>query len=345
MRLQYHDFLEGETWLVFRLDAQVQEQSVDIYMIMDLPNGKLIAYQVIDTDYLEERHAKALLEAAHATVQRWPKVMILNKSDPAEAILQKVAATHDINLKCVPGPQLEDILTPVKQSYGQRMFSPSTMGYAATSDVHDEMDHQSAKQMVPDAYDPCWCGSEKKFKFCCKPIFREVFGAMTASQNGQLDEALRYINDAKRTVGETAEVLCRESIVWSMFDREKSDALLKQALATNPNHPRANYILGVNLKNSGDFVGAITAYKRAIENYPKTDRYHLNETYNNLGSAHFESGDPMSAKLAWEQAFLLLPSDKTTRLNLVEFIYENRQLSPAERSANPLVKKYFQQKR
>ena len=49
-RLQYHDFREGETWLAFRLDAQVQEQTVDVYMIMDLPNGKLISTQVIDTD-------------------------------------------------------------------------------------------------------------------------------------------------------------------------------------------------------------------------------------------------------------------------------------------------------
>ena len=56
------------------------------------------------------------------------------------------------------------------------------------------MDRQTAKQMVPDAYDPCRCGSDKKFKFCCKPIFREVLGAMAASQDGQLDEALRYIN-------------------------------------------------------------------------------------------------------------------------------------------------------
>jgi hypothetical protein len=344
-RLQYHDFREGDTWLAFRLDAQVQEKSVDVYMIMDLPNGKLIATQVIDTDYLQERHAKALLDGAHAKVNRWPKVIILIKSDPAEAFLQKVAATHDINLKSVPSPQLEDILDPVKRSYGQRMFSPSTMAYAAMSDDVDEMDRQTAKQMVPDAYDPCWCGSDKKFKFCCKPIFREVVGAMAASQDGQLEEALRYINDAKRTVGETAEVLCRESIVWSRFDLEKSDALLKRALADNPNHPRANYIVGINLKNSGDFIGAIAAYKRAIENYPKTDRYHLNETYNNLGTAHYESGDPMSAKLAWEQAFLLLPSDKTTRLNLMEFIYENSQLSASERSPNPLVKKHLQQKR
>jgi hypothetical protein len=53
------------------------------------------------------------------------------------------------------------------------------------------MDRQTAKQMVPDAYDPCRRGSDKKFKFCCKPIFREVLGAMAASQDGQLDEALR----------------------------------------------------------------------------------------------------------------------------------------------------------
>jgi len=93
--------------------------------------------------------------------------------------------------------------------------------------------------------------------------------------------------------------------------------------------------------DAGNHHGAIEAYKRAIDCYPKTARYHLNEAYNNLGTAYFESGDPMKAKAAWEQALVLMPSDKTVRRNLIEFIYGNAQLSGAQRAVSPFVEKFF----
>ncbi len=313
--------------------------------MMDLPSGEIISFVVIDTDYLEVHHATELFAKSHAKVNRWPKKIILAKSDPGESTLQQVAATHGVSIQCVPAPQIEDLVAPVKQSYGQRIFSPSSISYASIDDDTDEMDMESVRQMVPDAYDPCWCGSDKKFKFCCKPIFREIVGAMGSAEDRNLSAALRYIGEAKRIAGETAEVLCREAIVWASFDKEKSDAVLNRALAVNPRHPRANYILGINLKEADNLPGAIEAYKRAIENYPKTDRFHLSEAYNNLGTAHFLSGDHMAAKAAWEQALVLLPSDKTVRQNLLEFIYENPELSAAERSVSPLMKKHLERRR
>ena len=41
---------ENATWLVSRLDFQVQHQPVDIYVIMDLPSGAIIAHELVETE-------------------------------------------------------------------------------------------------------------------------------------------------------------------------------------------------------------------------------------------------------------------------------------------------------
>ena len=277
------------------------------------------------------RYKRGILRRVAVPPDRWTEIVGR----------QHAAAKHDIQLECVPESQLEALVAPVKTSYGKPIFSPSSIPHAGVGDDIDEMDRESAKQMIPDTYAPCWCASGKKFKFCCKPILREIIGAMAYAEEGRKDEALKQIAEAKRIAGETPEVLCREALVWTHFDSAKATALLDKSLAANPNHPRANYVRGIDLKTKGDFAGAIAAYSRTIESYPKTDRFHLNETYNNLGNTYFESGEAAKAKAAWEQALILMPSDKTVRRNLAEFIYTNPSLPAAERTPSPFVSKFF----
>jgi hypothetical protein len=44
-------------------------------------------------------------------------------------------------------------------------------------------------------------------------------GAMTEAERGRKSDALKYIQEAKKRVGETAEVLCREAIVHSFLTK------------------------------------------------------------------------------------------------------------------------------
>lgn len=310
----YHleDFREDDAWLVFRLDTQVKDQAVDIYMLMDLPGGLLLG-QEIASDTLSAEQATTLLKQGRIAKGRLPRRLLLPKGDPAELSFRRATETLQLGLETPPTRHLEALIAPVKESFGREFFSPSSIGYAAIKDDADEMDRESAKQMVPDSYDPCSCASGQKFKFCCKPIFREIMGAMMAAEGGRKSEALDWIAKAKGVVGETAEVLCREAIVLSFFDPEKSEKVLERCLAMNPRHPRANYIRGISLKEHGDLKGAVAAYEVAIANYPKTDRFHLNESYNNLGTAYYEMGDYPRAKTSWEQGLVTLPSDKTVR--------------------------------
>ena len=138
---------------------------------------------------------------------------------------------------------------------------------------------------------------------CCKPIFREIMGAMMEAENGRKHEALKFIQEAKKRVGETAEVLCREAIVYSFFDKAESDRLLNLCLERFPNHPRANYIMGITLREKERYSEAIVYYKKAIESYPKTDRYHLNEAYNNIGTVYYDLKSYKEAKESWSRLY------------------------------------------
>ncbi len=81
--------------------------------------------------------------------------------------------------------------------------------------------------------------------------------------------------------------------------------------------------MGIILKQKGDREGAIKAYKTAIENYPSTDQYHLNEAWNNLGSAYYDLEKYFEAKSAWERALVYLPEDPAAIDNLNRLIYHN----------------------
>ncbi len=83
------------------------------------------------------------------------------------------------------------------------------------------------------------------------------------------------------------------------------------------------------------------AYEQAIEHYSVTDKFHLNETWNNLGTVFYDLGQFAKAKGAWEQALVYLPSDIVTKRNLREFIYENSDIPEALRTPSPFVARYM----
>lgn len=320
---QFDDFKNNSTWLIFRLDSQIAEGPIDFYMVMDLPSGDVVTFVITET-VLTQSQANKLLKEAKILCVNLPNRIIIERGDPAEPLIRKATDKLGLRFEAINSFYLEDLTAPIKQSFGEHFYSPSSIGYSHARENADDLDQECLKKMIPDSYDPCTCASGKKYKFCCKKIFTEIMEAMVAAEDGDYTTALKWIDKAKLLVGETAEVLCRESIVYSYFDDEKSDELLVQCLSINPNHPRAHYIRGLTMKQNGDLKGSINAYQTAIRHYPASDVYHLNETYNNLGSAFYENGNIEEAKSAWEKALLYLPSDKTTRRNLAEFINNRR---------------------
>lgn len=320
---QFDDFNNHPAWLIFRLDSAITVGPIDFYMVMDLPSGDIVTFETTETVLTPSQANKLLKEAKIKNVKR-PNRIIIASGDPAEPLFRKSADKLGLNFEAIASAYLEDLTAPLKQSFGEHFYSPSSVPHAHVHEEADELDRECFKKMIPDSYDPCPCASGKKYKFCCKKVFAEIMEAMIAAEEGDYTTALQWIEKAKSIVGETAEIICRESIVYSYFDGKKSNELLSQCLSINPHHPRAHYLIGLMLKESGDIEGAIISYQTAIRHYPPTDVFHLNEAYNNLGSAFYAGGNIEEARSAWEKALLYLPSDKTTRRNLAEFIHNRR---------------------
>ena len=315
------DFDNNEAWLIFRLDARVANEYLDIYIVMHLPSEFILAHDIVERDMSQQQSNDLFNQCA--SLGRLPSRVLLTSGDPAEPFFRNSAATHAMTLETHAAPYLDDLISPVKKSFGEQFLSPSTIGHIST-DASEE-DIEALKQFIPDSYDQCPCASGKKYKFCCKKIVNEITFAMVAAEGGNKAEALHWIAKAKELVGETAEVLCREAIVYGFFDLKKSNDLLEKCLTINPNHPRAHYIRAIDLKEQGNIHGAIAAYQKAIGYYPESDHFHLNESYHNLGTALHEIGDLTGARSAWEKALLYSPSDKMTQENLRDFIYASDQ--------------------
>jgi len=319
--LKLSDFDNNEAWLIFRLDARVANEYLDIYIVMHLPSEFILSHEIVERDMFQQQSDHLFKQCA--LLGRLPSRVLLTSGDPAESFFRNSAATYAMTLETLPAPYLEKLISPVKKSFGEQFLSPSTIGHVSTDASEDDI--ESLKHFIPDSYDPCPCSSGKKYKFCCKKIMAEITFAMVAAEDGNKSEAIHWIEKAKKLVGESAEVLCREAIVYSFFDRKKSKDLLEKCLMINPHHPRAHYIRAIDLKDQGDVQGAISAYKTSISYYPDSDHFHLNEAYHNLGTALHDIGDLTGAKSAWEKALLHIPSDKMTQENLRDFIYEPEQ--------------------
>lgn len=320
---QLSDFSKSENnaWLIFRIDTQISNMQVDIYLVLDLPSELILAFEIVEA-YISQEQTMQLLTSAKINKGTKPHRMIISAMDPAVSLMQKSAENLCIQLEAVPPSSTEALTINVKRSFGEHFFSLSSAGYSMIDDDIDALEQESARSMIPDSYDPCSCASGKKYKFCCKKIFTEIMEAMVAAEDGKYAEALTWIAKAREIVGETAEVLCREALVYAFHDREKAEQLLSRCLTIYPGHPRANYLRAIDLEQQGDLLGAMKFYELAITYYPPSDHYHLNEAYNNLGVILHKLGKINKAKDAWEKALMFLPSDKTARFNLKHFIYD-----------------------
>ena len=341
MKYTPDQFKHGEAWVAFRVDCLIQKQAVDIYVLMDASSGYAFGHVIVEGELPGSREIGELMKSAFAAQRNRPKRILFPKKDPAREIFQKHAKKNGVSLELVPLSYLELLIGPFKKSFGEHFPSPAAFAGAVDKDMPQTAERKAAQASIPDSYDPCSCGSGKKYKFCCKPIFREMIEAMSAAEEGRSDEALKWMEAAKSKVGETAEILCRYAVVYFFFDKEKSQEYLDRCLKEAPHHPRANYIKGINLKARGNLKGAVEAYKTALEHYPPSDRYHLNETLNNLGSAYYDMEDYAEAKSVWEKALVYLPEDQMVRENLYHFIYNNPSVPEEIRKISPFIERYW----
>ena len=338
MKKENHNFAKpNDAWILQREEIEtVQDGSCNIYVLLDAYSSFVFG-QEISIDLPSSQKITKLLKDAHKKGGTWPHQVLISKSDPLAETLQAICQGLKVPFEALPAKYLQPYLQHFKNS-----FKEFKRGAPSPDDLHiPESEQQNLEAFIPDTYGPCPCASGQKFKFCCQKAFKDITFAMCDAQDGHLEKALKYMRQAEEKVGRTAEILCRYAICWSFFDMEKSKEYLAEALKVNPSHPRANYISGIEAVADEKYHEAIQFYETAIKHYPESDKFHLNETYNNLGTAYFSLKKYKEAKEVWERAVVLLPSDEMAKRNLFEFIYENPSVPKGLREISPFIAKFL----
>lgn len=324
--------MEGQ-WIIVRTDAMIKTSPVDIYAILDAPGRYVHGFEIVSGESMSATAARRFLKKGFESSGSWPPRLTVPKGDPCGAVIGQVARSMGMAVEELPWPQIQAYAAAFLEGWAKHGFAASPVADERASANEAE----SAKAMIPDSYDLCPCASGAKYKFCCKRIFPEIVHAMAAAEDGDYREALRWMKAAEKTAGLSAEVLCRYAIVYRHFDKGQSESYLRRCLEANPKHPRAHYLRGIEHREQGRITAAIEEYRQAIENYPRTDRFHLNETWNNLGTVYYEAGNYEKAKEAWESAVMLMPSDEVAVRNLLEIIYGNPRVPASLREPSAVV--------
>lgn len=331
----------NQAWILHREDVEtVQDGNCNAYVLLDA-YSEFCFGQEISIDLPASSKILNILKAAHAKSNTWPMQILILKKDPFAETFRAICKGLKIPLQELPAKDLRPFVQSFRDSF--RQFRQSKKGPQPADDFEpiSEAEQEELEAFTPEAYSPCPCASGKKFKFCCQKAFKDIIFAMCAAQEGKLDEALRFMQQAEEKVGRTAEILCRFGICWSFFDMNKSQEYLGEAIKLNQKHPRTNYILGIEAVAAEDYDKGVVLYQTAIDNYPPEDKFHLNEAYNNQGTAYFELKKYKEAKEVWEKALVLLPFDQMVKQNLFEFIYQNPDVPEGLREISPFIKKYL----
>jgi tetratricopeptide (TPR) repeat protein len=328
----------NQAWILYREEMDtIKDGSCNVYVLMDAFLGFLFG-QEISIDLPTKKSIFELLKNAHSKAGTWPQQLLILKKDPFTETFQEMSIELSIPLKELTAKEIQPLVKRFRETFHQfKMGNPKAEEIRPMTDVEEE----ELEAFIPETYSPCPCASGKKFKFCCQRIFKEITFAMCDAQDGHLNKALKYMKDAESKVGRTAEVVCRYAICWSFSDSVKFQTLLKEALSINPSHPRANFIMGIESVAKNEFEKALEFYQTAIDNYPEGDRFHLNETYNNMGIAYFKLKKYKDAKDVWEKGLVLLPTDKMVKNNLHNCIYKNPEVPKDLRVISPFIEKYL----
>ncbi len=175
------------------------------------------------------------------------------------------------------------------------------------------------------------------------------------------DEAIMFPDEAAAQEAprhEASELVARGEAALSRGELEEATAIFREAVAADPQDPRAQLDLGLALELANDYDGAEAAYRAAIaidpdfaealnnlglllrdqergsEAVPVLRRAvelepGMAEGWMNLALALEESGDDRGAEEAYRQAVQLTPNDPMVRANLGLLLLRNGEESAA----------------
>jgi tetratricopeptide (TPR) repeat protein len=190
-----------------------------------------------------------------------------------------------------------------------------------------------------DAYASCPCGSGKKFKWCCQPIYPAIQHALEQAASGQMDNALRLMEQVTREHAGNPEAWGQYArLLLSTGKPEQAEEALEKAFAMNPNYPFGLLLRASIRHHEGEFRGALMLARRATEAYDPQAKDALAQAYSIIFDCEMRCARPVAAHAALEQLLHLQPGNEELRASFENIFGEKSRLQEAARKRYELHK-------
>jgi tetratricopeptide (TPR) repeat protein len=174
--------------------------------------------------------------------------------------------------------------------------------------------------MVLDAYSPCVCGSGKKFKWCCAPVYDQVRKAYSQEANQQHEVALAILKKLTEEHPRNAAVWCYYAEMLLDQERwEEAEQILSQALAVDAHQPKALYLQGAMHQAKNELPPALQSYRRAADACDPSATTVMADIQLGIGQCEMILNRPIAAKAALDIAHRSMPDNQAVQERLNRF--------------------------
>jgi tetratricopeptide (TPR) repeat protein len=153
--------------------------------------------------------------------------------------------------------------------------------------------------MTTDPYASCPCGSGKKFKWCCEPIYKDIERAFEQESQGQHDTARRLMAEVVAKHPQNPEVWGRQAqLLAALEQQDPAEESLQKAFELNPSYPFGLLLRAQFRFSEGEIAGALLLARRAAEAYAPDAREYLGEVYTIIYQCETKLHRPVAARAA-----------------------------------------------
>jgi len=171
--------------------------------------------------------------------------------------------------------------------------------------------------MPLDHYSPCPCGSGKKFKWCCEPIYLDIDKAFQQEADGQMEAALRSMELITTNNPSNPEAWGRRAeLLYNAGKAEEAENALQKAFDINPNYPFGYLLRGSFRRAEGEIPGALLLFRKAAEHYDPEAKGLLAQIHTLIFDCEMKLNHPIAAHAAALLALRFNPSADDLRQGL-----------------------------
>lgn len=150
-----------------------------------------------------------------------------------------------------------------------------------------------------DPYSPCFCGSGKKFKWCCQDIYVEVNQAFEKEKQKQHQVARQMMEKVVSKNPGNPQAWCFQAqMLLTQGEKDEAEKALDKALELSAEHPFALLLQATVRLEEGEHAGALILARRAANSYDPNAKDALGEVYDIIYGCEMQRNNPVAAYAA-----------------------------------------------